>query len=693
MCARKIKEKKDVKETYSQLARSYYSDLTANDMLYAKIIRSTISKGTLKSINLDEIPEGYYFFTAADFGEQNYVETLDIQTEIFASNEVCYKGQPLGIIAGPDVKELKRLLTLVKVDIEKDPAAKTKEKDFPYAQRFIRTGKAKKPEEFLKSFPKKNWDIRGTWTSVLNAPSCNEPNGAYVTYEKDVLTICTPTQWPKHLYDNLKRVFNLDSDNIKIKKTISSSPHTNTIWINTVLAIQASLIAIKSKKPVKLQLSRHEHVDFITKKSPITIKMRSSVRKDGIIDANQILIELDSGYHNPFAAEILDRLVIAANNIYSIRNLEIIAKAYESNNPPVSFNIESIDSQAFFAIENQIEKICQTAGFLPAEFRLKNFERKIVMPFNFSNERFREGMEALERQSDLNRKFVSYTLEAKDHKINSSSITNIPSRGIGIACGFNGIGYYGTNIFACNQKMEVTLEKDGSLTIHALPPSSSTLEIWKDTAAQILEIDPKQIKLNSKLDMKDDQPVPESVYSNLSIMTYLLKKCCLDIQAKKFRKPLPISSSKGITANQKKLWNKEKFSGVPFFTTSFGLVICEIVLDPYTYKINVKNINVIINAGKIVLPTIAKNTVRLSIQHTLSELVENEILDYDKINITFMNSERESTQIDGLISRILPAAFTSALSQAIAHEINTLPVKAEDIFKEMALDENTGYSK
>ena len=40
MCAKKIKEKKDVKETYSQLARSYYSDLTANDMLYAKIIRS-----------------------------------------------------------------------------------------------------------------------------------------------------------------------------------------------------------------------------------------------------------------------------------------------------------------------------------------------------------------------------------------------------------------------------------------------------------------------------------------------------------------------------------------------------------------------------------------------------------------------------------------------------------------------------
>ena len=421
--------------------------------------------------------------------------------------------------------------------------------------------------------------------------------------------------------------------------------------------------------------------------------MRTSVRKDGIIDANQILIELDSGYHNPFAAEILDRLVIAANNIYSIRNLEIIAKAYESNNPPVSFNIESIDSQAFFAIENQIEKICQTAGFLPAELRLKNFERKIAMPFNFTSERFREGMEALEKQSDLNRKFVSYSLEAKDRSINTSKITSVPARGIGIACGFNGIGYYGTNIFACNQKMTVTLETDGSLTIDALPPSSSTLEIWKNTASQILEIDPKQVKLTSKFDIKDGQAIPESVYSNLTIMTYLLKKCCLDIQAKKFHKPLPISSTKSITANQKKLWNKEKFSGIPFFTTSYGLVICEVALDPFTYRILIKNINVIINAGKIVLPTIAKNTVRLSIQHTLSELVENEIIDYDKIQITFMNSERESTQIDGLISRILPSAFTSALSQAISHEISVLPVRAEDIFKELSLNENSGNSK
>lgn len=691
MPVKKKSEKEENKQTNYQILKSYCSDLTFNNMIYVKIIRSPVSKGTIKEISFEKIPDNYFLFTAKDFGEQNYVETLDIQNEILAGEKVFYKGQPIALLAGPDISELESLSKEIKIVIAKETAQK--DKDIPYAQRFVKTGKAQRPEEFAKLFSKKNFDVKGTWTSVLNAPSCNEPNGALCTFEKNTLTICTPTQWPKHLLENVRRVFNLKPEEISIKKTVSSSPHTNTIWINTVLAIQASLVAIKTGKPVQLILSRYEHIEFMTKKSPITIKIRTSVKKDGLIEANQIFIDLDSGYHNPFAAEILDRLVIAANNIYAIRNLEIIAKAYESNNPPVSYNVECIDSQVFFAIENQIQKICQITGFLPAEFRLKNFERKISMPFSFTLERVRESFESIVKQSDLNRKFVSFSLESKNRNLANSKISNIPLRGIGIACGFNGIGYYGTNIFACNQKMEATLESDGSCIIHAMPPSNSTLDIWKNTVAQILELETKQIKLNSNFNLNEDLAVPESIYSNLSIMNYLLKKCCLDIQSKRYRKPLPISSSKGITASQKKTWNKEKFLGVPFFTASFGIILVEVEVDPYTYKISIKKINAIINVGKIAIPKIAETAVKLSIQHTLSELVQDEILECSKISISFVNSENDPTQIDGLISRILPAAFTSALSQAISCEINSIPIKTDQIFKETTASENSSDVK
>lgn len=685
--------KKDIPQLYSPLLKTYFSDLTSANMIYTKIVRSPITKGRIKSLTLEDIPEGYFLFTAADFGEENYVETLDIQTEILASSEIYYKGQPIALLAGPVFTDLLDLEKNIKMEFEKDPASKIKEKEYPYAQRFIRNGKAQKPEEFTKLFSKKNYDIKGTWTSVLNAPSCNEANGAFCTFDKNILTISTPTQWPKHLQENIKRIFNLKTEEVFIRKTISSGPHTNTIWQNTVIAVMASLVAIKTGKTAQLVLSREEHFEYLIKKSPISIKIRSAVKKDGIIEAVQVLIELDSGYHNPFAAEILDRLVIAANNIYSVRNIEIIAKAYESYTPPVSFNIECIDSQAFFAIENQMQKICNVTGFLPDELRMKNFERKFSLPFTFTNEKVREAFSAIEKMYDVNRKFISYRMESKNRKIDIKNLHNFPLRGIGVACGFNGIGYFGSNIFACNQKMEATLESDGTLEIHALQPSASTLEVWKNTAAQILEIDPKQIKLNSIFDVNEDLSVPENVYANVSVMTYLLKKCCQDIQSKRFRKPLPITSTKGFTSAQKKVWNKEKFSGSPFFLSSFGAVVLELEINPYTYKIYIKNVKAVLNAGKIGIPKIAENSVKLSIQHALTELVVDENLHCDQISVSFIQSDNDPTQIDGLISRILPAAFTSALSQATGHEINTIPVKPQHFFKEMISNENSVYSK
>lgn len=685
--------KKDIPQLYSPLLKTYFSDLTSANMIYTKIVRSPITKGRIKSLTLEDIPEGYFLFTAADFGEENYVETLDIQTEILASSEIYYKGQPIALLAGPVFTDLLDLEKNIKMEFEKDPASKIKEKEYPYAQRFIRNGKAQKPEEFTKLFSKKNYDIKGTWTSVLNAPSCNEANGAFCTFDKNILTISTPTQWPKHLQENIKRIFNLKTEEVFIRKTISSGPHTNTIWQNTVIAVMASLVAIKTGKTAQLVLSREEHFEYLIKKSPISIKIRSAVKKDGIIEAVQVLIELDSGYHNPFAAEILDRLVIAANNIYSVRNFEIIAKAYESYTPPVSFNIECIDSQAFFAIENQMQKICNVTGFLPDELRMKNFERKFSLPFTFTNEKVREAFSAIEKMYDVNRKFISYRMESKNRKIDIKNLHNFPLRGIGVACGFNGIGYFGSNIFACNQKMEATLESDGTLEIHALQPSASTLEVWKNTAAQILEIDPKQIKLNSIFDVNEDLSVPENVYANVSVMTYLLKKCCQDIQSKRFRKPLPITSTKGFTSAQKKVWNKEKFSGSPFFLSSFGAVVLELEINPYTYKIYIKNVKAVLNAGKIGIPKIAENSVKLSIQHALTELVVDENLHCDQISVSFVQSDNDPTQIDGLISRILPAAFTSALSQATGHEINTIPVKPQHFFKEMISNENSVYSK
>lgn len=671
---------------HTQITKSYFSDLKNASCLYAKIIRSPVQYGKILSITYEDIPEGCYLFTAEDLEDKNYIETLDVQTEIFASQQINYSGQPLALFVAESESSLNRLSSNIQIKVEEEKLD-NHEKKVAYAQRVIRKGKlfASKDKNPDTAFKRAKFDVKGTWTSVLNAPDTSEANGAYCSYEKDVLTISTPTQWPKHLCDNLTRILDIKNDNIIIKKTISSNPYTNTLWLNTNLCAMCALAAVKTGKPVKLVLSREENSSFMVKKSPITLKYRTNVTESGEIKAMQVNIEIDSGYHNPFAAEFLDRLIIASTNIYSVANLLITATAFESHTAPASTNIECIDSQAFFAVENQMQKISRVTGLSPVEIRLLNVNKKISMPFNFEINRLEDTIQAVASKSDLLRKNVSFALENKTPSKTTKGYkaNNMNLRGIGMSCVFNASGYFGTKIFACNQKISVTLEKDSSCTIHALPPSSTTWEIWKENVSEILGIEPKNIKLDSNFDAKEESVVPENVYNNISIMTQLLRKCCLDIQAKRFRKPLPISTSKGITAAARKVWNPTKFQGVPFHSTSFGSLSLELEIDPATYRISIKHIYVILNAGKIYLANAAENSIKLAIQHALSEIVEDDIIKCSDISVLFITSDSDSSQLSGIISKLLPAAFASALSQALNFEITSIPVSQKDIFKAM----------
>ena len=82
----------------------------------------------------------------------------------------------------------------------------------------------------------------------------------------------------------------------------------------------------------------------------------------------------------------------------------------------------------------------------------------------------------------------------------------------------------------------------------------------------------------------------------------------------------------------------------------------------------------------------AETKIKFSIQKTLAELILGEKLSAKNIYISFVQSESESAQIGGLIKKSLPAAFASALSQAMRLDIRSLPLKNGELFK-AALDQ------
>ncbi|MCK9168864.1 MAG: xanthine dehydrogenase family protein molybdopterin-binding subunit [Treponema sp.] len=738
-----VRSQKTARTTLQAL--DYYTDCSRQGMLYAALIRSPAASGIITNISIPQMPDGYFLFTARDIPGRNTVRTQNADTPVFCADRVSYFGEPIGIVAGPDESQVYELTSEIEVtfdsstlesalesvakkythpviklpDTEQKPDAKqileitkamnldpsfvvqppaaiTAEPRIPsqsentgavIAQRIVKTGlfSDDAPNVYESVFKSADFDISETWVQDTEQPSWTETNGAFCFMENGIMNIFTPTQWPNYLRKAVSVSLNLDNEKIFIRETNSSGHDANGIWRNATLAIQTAVAAYLTGKPVKLTLSRDEHQKFMKSGVPAKIHYRTAVMKDGSITAVKADITIDVGSCNPFAQEILDRLVIAVCNIYDIPNICITAKAVTSTNPPTSIFPEMIDSQAFFAAENHLQLIAEETNILPADIRLKNIcsnQKNIKMPFIFHTEKAESVLNNVIAMSDFNRKYTTFRIDAKQHRNSEDTFFALPIRGIGLTCAFDGSGYFGNDIFSGSQKIAVTLESDNAVTIHSLVPSPSISEIWIKTVSAILKLPPSAVKITPDMEINDVMPLPDNIYSNISIMTHLLTQCSLEIAKKREKTQLPLTVKKGLGPSMKKQWNKSDFRGIPFHTTSFGAAVVEIELDPYTYKERIKGIWLTVDCGRIFSLHAIENTLRLSIQQELSQLVADETIVCDGLHISFIQSEDNPGQIGEIVHNTVPAAFSSALSQALSARICSLPCTAETIYSQ-----------
>lgn len=711
----------------------FYSDHFDSDMLFSVIVRSPFAAGKITSIGFEDgisLPPGYFLFTADDLENQKTVVTFGTRTEIFCSGEIKYKGEPVALLAGPDKKVLTTLLGKIKISLNPKELLKA-EKEFrkTYTQLAVnpengeflsrKDGNCEKSSSSNFTFKKskviakrdvscgdaesefqnpENKIIEETWENSVAQHEVKETSGCFCFMRGGNLHILAPCKFITHLKDCVGRVTGIEKENIILTCTKQSDQNSNKIWMSGIFASMAGLAAIKSGKPVMLALSREEEEKFIENPVKIKIHHKTAISKDGIIKAMKIEIEADAGYKNPFAAEMLDRFVIAASGIYKVENLKISAKIVSSNSPTSSVRLNRIDSQIFFALENQIQKACGQAGFSPLEIRLQNLKnlksirRRLSTknPFLMEFGRAEDALKAVCAQSDFSRKYVSYKLDENGrYETDENSPFSPPLRGIALAAAFDGNGYLGTTFRSTRFSLQVTLTEEKKLFVNTAPPSQNIKEIWQkmilDSIGDIFDLDRRSIYFNfDQAETEDDKGIAQIqndlMIGNIGIKTHLLKNC-LDAIKRKKDDALPLSVKKSISPARKKQWNEDSFSGTPFFSTSFGCCVVEVEYDSCVYAQKVSGVYAVIDCGKIINPQAAESAAKQAIKRCLSTLVQGDKLECAKIDVKFAQSEDEPKNLDSLIYSIVPAAFCSAVSQSIARKVTKLPLETDSIFK------------
>ena len=603
--------------------------------------------------------------------------------------------------------------------------------DSRVAHRKLKTGLfTEKSKEEVYSILKTDDDIfvSSKWEEKISNPYWQETNGAYAYRDGDNIHVYSPTKWTFYVQKTLTEVLGIPTENIFIHKTLSSENKSSGLWRTTRLAAQVAIAAYLSGKPVKLVLSHTEEDNYIPAGVKALFTYKSLVSKStGIIKSMEIHIEIDIGAGNPFAQEITDRMAIASCNYYTPENVYIVSYAHKSQNPPTSISIKSVDSQAFFAIENHMQQISSKVEIpLPEEcseselnkilsskeekyiqyFKVRQqtgFDKYVVIdkekfdvriinsrntafPLKLSLGNVKEAIFTVKEISDFDRKYVTFAGDAQNRMHNEdNSFFALPLRGIGLSTAYNNSGFLGKSTLPFDPKMEVTLTGNNNVVIHAQKPSDSIKNIWRNIVAQTLQLKSENnkdiIEIDSNFALDDMPKLPEDANNFISIMNELLRKCCNDIKKKHFQQALPIISKKSMPRVSKRIWDTETFSGNPFYNTAFAACVVEVELDLYTYSEKIKNLWLVIDCGEILDEQAVRKTVSLEIQQELTALVEDKTVICENFQIEFIKSKRKPCQISKLVHNTLPAAFSSALSLALTTSLSTIPCTEKTLFQ------------
>ena len=688
--------------------KQFIDDITIKGALTGILLRSPVESGLLKEIITPKLPYNVSLVTAADIPglnvcsvEQNGQSGDFFENPVFPIKELCWHGQPVAMLLGPNSVKLRELAKqcVILAEEQGKVAPLPKEKTIVIERNYS----AGSVDE---AFEKAATVVEGRYCSGIQDPWPSDPPGAIaIPGPGDFITIHTATQWPGHVRSSVARCLNIKNNLVNVELSRLEVHLDSKIWSPSLLACQAAVGARLRGKPIKLILRRDEDFFFSPKSARAEIHIKSALNKQGAILGTKTEISVDFGAFDIFSREILDRIALTALGAYNHGSIELRGQGWRnfipSAGPVTGFGLV----QGFFAAERHASRIAETMGVDPAEWR-KNFflrkGKKLAIGTEIKNPPMEELIDSAQIMSDYRRKWAAYELLRKNRRENppAEHRLNEPLRGVGIS-----LAYQGNSLLYDfrTEELTLTLKKDGVLEIHtALPCGDNQIRIWHILASKMLGVEEVHlIPQDGKTAKNIAESGPACLSRNINVITELIEKACMAIRKQRFRNPLPITVSRYYRPSKIHGWtNLEIIDENALSSLSWGSAVVETEINPVSFIPKVRGIWLCVDGGTILSEERAKISISTASLTALSWAMQEQVVyrngkidkasiyDYSvrieeapPISVDFLWSEGKSRGIGELPFALVPAAYTEALSQALDHPFDSFPADPKDIWK------------
>jgi CO/xanthine dehydrogenase Mo-binding subunit len=452
-------------------AAKYTDDLVFPGAWYGTTIRSTEARAKLVAIELDPDVDWskVVVATAADVPGDNIVASIkdDQPLLVPVGGEIRHHAEPVALLAAADRETLRRLKGHIKLVTEPlEPVFDPELSDHVFAEYEVGSG------DLALGFAGAALILEGEYR-VGHQEQLYIENQAMIAVPGDDggIVIHGSMQCPYYVHKALKRALRLTSVQARVIQEETGGGFGGKEDFPSIIALHASLLAIKAKRPVRMIYERHEDIVSTTKRHPAIVRHRSGFDADGHLVAQDIEVVMDGGAYCTLSPVVLSRGLLHAGGPYRCPNVRLRGRATRTNTAPNGAFRGFGAPQTEFAAEVQLSRAAERLGLSPAEIRRRNVYRlNDVTPTGQVLRESIAGEEVLERavsaslferirernaQEDADRRGIGILpagpLRSAERRV---------AHGIGIALGWHGAGFTGSGevYIAAVASVEVTAD-------------------------------------------------------------------------------------------------------------------------------------------------------------------------------------------------------------------------------------------
>lgn len=361
-------------------AALFGDDIYMEGMVYGKILWAAHPHAKILSIDAAEaeaLPGVVAVVTAKDIPGKNQAGIVIRDEHAIAEDKVTYIGDKVAAVYAERPDIARAALEKIKVDYEVLPVVSSPEEAAaPGAPLVQPKGNLLHHVEINRgdveaAFKECAAIVEGDFSTPAIEHGFLEPESGIAWLDEDgTIVIKMGTQTAFDDRTQLSEILDMPEEKIRIIQM----PMGGAFGAKEDIILQQFLAlgALKTKRPVKMVLTREESLRAHVKRHPAKMHYKIGADKSGRVLALESSIVLDTGAYCSLGLDILENVIVFGAGPYYVPNLKMSGKSWYTNNIPSGAMRGFGVNQLVIALEQLMDELGKKLGIDPFEFRMIN---------------------------------------------------------------------------------------------------------------------------------------------------------------------------------------------------------------------------------------------------------------------------------------------------------------------------------